>query len=68
MLGILTTIPQNTATNSNAFILKTKNIQGKFYSIFRSYITFRTFSEKLERHTFNIFELIESGKRGYFNA
>ena len=68
MLGILTTIPQNTATNSNAFILKTKNIQGKFYSIFRNYITFWSVSENLEHHTFSIFEIIESEKLRYFNA
>ena len=43
MLGILTIIPYNIATNSNAFALKTTNFPEKFHSIFRIYIKFATF-------------------------
>ena len=68
ILGILTIIPQNTRTNSNALILKTENFPGKFYSIFRIYIKFLTFLKKLEHHSFSTFEIIHCEKRGYLNG
>ena len=67
IVDILTIIPLNTATNSSAPILKTKNFLGKVYSICRIYIKFLTFSKTLEPHSLSIFEIIHSEKRGYFN-
>ena len=32
------------------------------------YITFWTFEKNVERHSFNISEIIHSEKRGYLNA
>ena len=43
MLDILAIIREFTATNSSAFILKTKNILKKFHYIFRIYIKFEIF-------------------------
>ena len=72
MLGILTIIltiiPQNTTTNSNALILESKNFPSKFYSIFTIYRKFPTFWRKLEPQSFSIFEIIHSEKREYLNG
>ena len=68
MLAILTIITKNTATNSNSFILKTKNFLQKLYSSFRIYVKFGTFLKKVEPHTLSIFKIIHSVKRGYLNA
>ena len=71
MLGILTRIltriPENTATNLNEFLLKTKNFQENFYSIFMTYIKFWTFWKKLEHPRVRIFEIIDCEISGYLN-
>ena len=64
MVGILTVIPQNTATNSNAVIFKTKNFPAKCYSIFTICIKFATFSKNFEPPSLSIFEIINFEKRG----
>ena len=63
MLDIITTIPQNTAFNSNALILKTKIFPAKFYSILECTGNVEYFREKHEPHSLSIFEIILSEKR-----
>ena len=55
-------------TSSNAIIFKTIKILSKFYCIFKIYIKFWAFLEKLYHHSFNMSDIIDSEKCGYLNA
>ena len=57
-----------TATNSNAFILKTKYFVGIFSCIFRIYRKFITCLKKVQANTLSFSGIIDSGKGEYLNA
>ena len=68
MLGILTRIPYNFTTNSNAFILKTRKFLQNFIPLLESTWNLRHFEKKVEPQSLSIFEIIHSEQRGYLNS
>ena len=68
MLAILNILTENSATNSNPSISKTKTLLGKVYSISRIYIKFTTFWKKTEPRSLTVLEVNDCDQRGNFNG
>ena len=67
ILGILTRIPYNFTTNSNAFVLKTRNFPQNFIPLLESTWNLRDFEKKVEPQSLSIFETIHSKKGAYLS-
>ena len=68
MPAILNKVSENTATNSNTPIKKSKAVSEKFILFPESTLNFQHFEKKIEPRSLSVLQVIDCEKGGNFNA